>query len=113
MTGANGFVGKSLCVELHRQGQTVRAVTRSANLQVENIETLSVCSIDGETDWTPALPGVNVVIHLAARVHVMKDTAIDALAEFRRVWLSFGGLVDLGSRKQQRDPKVPLVKHLA
>lgn len=85
MTGANGFVGKSLCVELHRQGQTVRAVTRSANLQVENIETLSVCSIDGETDWTAALPGVNVVIHLAARVHVMKDTAIDALAEFRRV----------------------------
>jgi len=85
VTGANGFVGKPLCVELLRQGQIVRAVTRSANLQVENIEAVSVFTIDGETDWTAALYGVNVVIHLAARVHVMKDTAIDALAEFRRV----------------------------
>ncbi|MFA5919748.1 MAG: SDR family oxidoreductase [Methylococcaceae bacterium] len=85
VTGANGFVGKPLCVELLRQGQIVRAVTRSANLQVENIEAVSVFTIDGKTDWTAALYGVNVVIHLAARVHVMKDTAIDALAEFRRV----------------------------
>ncbi len=85
VTGANGFVGKPLCVELLRQGQTVRAVTRSKNLQVENIEAVSVCAMDGKTDWTDALLGVNVVIHLAARVHVMKDTAIDALSEFRRV----------------------------
>ena len=85
MTGANGFVGKSLCVELLRQGESIRAVTRSAHLQVENIETVSVSTIDGETDWAPALPGVNIVIHLAARVHVMKDTANDALSEFRRV----------------------------
>ncbi|MGZ8903955.1 MAG: UDP-glucose 4-epimerase family protein [Methylobacter sp.] len=85
VTGANGFVGKPLCVELLRQGQIVRAVTRSANLQVENIEAVSVFTIDGKTDWTAALYCVNVVIHLAARVHVMKDTAIDALAEFRRV----------------------------
>ena len=85
VTGANGFVGKSLCVELLRQDQAVRAVTRSATRQAENIEAVSVCTIDGETDWTHALPGVDVVIHLAARVHVMKDTASDALAEFRRV----------------------------
>jgi len=85
VTGANGFVGKSLCLELIRQGQTVRAVTRSANLQVENIKAMSVCNIDGKTDWAYALLGVNVVIHLAARVHVMKDNAIDALAEFRKV----------------------------
>ena len=85
VTGANGFVGKSLCVELLRQGQIVRAVTRSANLQVENIEAVSIFAMDGKTDWSYALPGINVVIHLAARVHVMKDTAIDALAEFRKV----------------------------
>ncbi|MDD1623406.1 MAG: NAD-dependent epimerase/dehydratase family protein, partial [Methylococcaceae bacterium] len=54
VTGANGFVGKPLCVELLRQGQIVRAVTRSANLQVENIEAVSVFTIDGKTDWTAA-----------------------------------------------------------
>jgi len=85
ITGANGFVGKSLCVELLRQGQTVRAAVRSASLQVENIETVSVSEINSETDWTDALLGIKVVIHLAARVHVMNDTVIDALSEFRRV----------------------------
>ena len=85
VTGANGFVGKPLCVELLRQGHIVRGVTRSATRQAENIEAVSVCTIDSETDWTHALPGVDIVIHLAARVHVMKDTASDALAAFRRV----------------------------
>jgi nucleoside-diphosphate-sugar epimerase len=84
VTGANGFIGKQLCVELHRQEQFVRAAVRSANVPITNIETVSVGEINGETDWTDALLGIKVVIHLAGRVHVMKDTAIDALAEFRR-----------------------------
>lgn len=85
VSGANGFVGKALCIELCRQGQSVRAAVRSATRQVENVETVSVGEINGETDWTDALLGVKVVIHLAARVHVMKDTAMDPLAEFRKV----------------------------
>jgi nucleoside-diphosphate-sugar epimerase len=55
---------------------------RSANSPVENIEVAAVGSIDGQTDWSDALRGVDVVIHLAARVHVMNDTAVDPLAEF-------------------------------
>ena len=85
ITGANGFVGKPLCAELLRQGKTVRAAVRSANSPVENIEVAAVGSIDGKTDWSDALRGVDVVIHLAARVHVMKDTAVDPLAEFLKV----------------------------
>lgn len=38
-----------------------------------------------ETNWSPALHGVDVVVHAAARVHVMQDMAIDPLAEFRRI----------------------------
>jgi nucleoside-diphosphate-sugar epimerase len=37
-----------------------------------------------DTDWTPALDGVDVVVHTAARVHVMHETSADPLAEFRR-----------------------------
>lgn len=85
ITGANGFVGKPLCTELLRQGQSVRVAVRSANALIENVEVVAVGSIDGQTDWTDALRGVDVVIHLAARVHVMHDTATDPLAEFRRV----------------------------
>jgi nucleoside-diphosphate-sugar epimerase len=48
----------------------------------DDVENVSVGSIDGFTDWTPALKGVDAIIHLAARVHVMRDTALDPLTEF-------------------------------
>jgi nucleoside-diphosphate-sugar epimerase len=85
ITGSNGFVGKALCAELLRQGQSVRAAVRSTNPSVENVEVATVGSIDGKTEWSDALRGVDVVIHLAARVHVMKDIAADPLAEFLKV----------------------------
>lgn len=85
ITGANGFVGQSLCAKLLRQGQSVRAAVRSASPSIDTIEVVAVGTIDGETDWTDALYGVDVVIHLAARVHVMKDVSVDPLAEFRKI----------------------------
>ena len=85
VTGANGFVGKPLCLALLKQGQAVRAAVRGANRQVENCETVVVGELNDQTDWTNALTGIKAVIHLAARVHVMNDTSTDALAEFRRV----------------------------
>jgi len=88
ITGANGFVGKQLCTELLRQGQFVRAamrLERVESLVLENIETVPIGILDGKTDWTNALLGINVVIHLAARVHVMKDNAVDSLDELRKV----------------------------
>ncbi len=85
VTGANGFVGKYLCAELLRQGHFVRAAVRSACPPIDAAEMAFVGAIDGEINWNSALRGVDVVIHLAARVHVMKDTAADPLAEFLRV----------------------------
>lgn len=82
VTGANGFVGKPLCAELLRRGHSVRAAVRAAGAPADNIEQVAVGSIDGATDWSMALRGVDVVIHLAARVHVMSDNAADPLAEF-------------------------------
>ena len=42
-----------------------------------------VGDINAHTNWTDALDGVDVVIHLAARVHVMNDVALDPLEEYR------------------------------
>ena len=84
-TGANGFVGKALCAELFQQNYSVRAAVRSASIQIENTEPISIGEINAETDWTSALLGIKVVIHLAARVHVMNDKANDPLTEFRKV----------------------------
>ncbi|MCX7100054.1 MAG: SDR family oxidoreductase [Methylobacter sp.] len=75
VSGANGFVGTALCAELLRSGQSVRAAVRSATTQVVNAQNVSVGEINGETDWTNALFNTKTVIHLAARVHVMKDNS--------------------------------------
>ena len=82
VTGANGFIGQSLCAEALRQGWQVKGTTRSACTMPAGAEIAVVGSMDDETDWTKALCGVDVVIHLAARVHVMVDAAPDPLAEF-------------------------------
>lgn len=83
VTGASGFVGRALCAELVKRGQAVHAVFRnSANLA--GCEAVKISGIDADTDWTGALQGIEVVIHLAARVHVMRDDASDPLGEFRR-----------------------------
>jgi nucleoside-diphosphate-sugar epimerase len=85
ITGANGFVGRPLCAELSQRGYQVRAAMRSQDRLFAASETVAVGAINGETDWSSALNGVDAVIHLAARVHVMKDNAADPLAEFLKV----------------------------
>ena len=85
VTGASGFIGKSLTTKLIWQGYSVCAAVRSTKSQVNNAEVVVVGEIDGNTDWTNALRSVDVVIHLAARVHVMNEHATSPLAEFRKV----------------------------
>jgi nucleoside-diphosphate-sugar epimerase len=85
ITGASGFVGRALCAELLARGYGVRAAVRNAALAPEHTAVSVVGEIDGETRWGDALNGIDVVIHLAARVHVMRDIATDPLEEFRKV----------------------------
>ncbi len=84
VTGATGFVGRRLCFELNRQEHRVHAATRGG-VCIENCEASKVGEIDENTHWEDALRNVEVVIHLAARVHVMNDNAFDPLAAFRTV----------------------------
>lgn len=85
ITGANGFVGQSLCRVALKSGFQVRGAMKSRCVLPPGVDSTIVGSIDGETNWTDALDSVEVVIHLAARVHVMSDESSDPLAEFRRV----------------------------
>jgi nucleoside-diphosphate-sugar epimerase len=85
VTGANGLIGHSLCAALSRQTHAVVAAVRSANTPLMGIERAVIGSIDSTTDWTTALLNVEVVIHLAARVHVMNDHAVNPLTAFRKV----------------------------
>lgn len=85
VTGANGFVGSELVAELKRQAVGVRVATRTPTNKFDDVETFTLRSFDADTDWGRSLVGVDVVIHLAARVHVMKDTSANPLDEFRKV----------------------------
>lgn len=85
VTGASGFVGQALCETAVRRGFHVRGAVRTASSLPSGAEPVTVGAIDGETDWEEALRNVDAVIHLAARVHVMSDSAADPLAEFRLV----------------------------
>lgn len=76
VTGANGFVGNILCPMLARAGYTVRAAMRAGKPRPAGVtDSVVVGDIDGATEWTAAVRGVDLVIHLAARVHVLNDGA--------------------------------------
>ena len=80
VTGASGFVGTALCAQLAATGHAPRPAVRTAHgLPGEVV----VGDIDARTDWTAALNGCDVVVHLAARVHVMHDTTHNPLALYR------------------------------
>jgi nucleoside-diphosphate-sugar epimerase len=87
ITGANGFVGRSLCSAFLREGHLVRGAIRQSVSDVfpYGVEYVQVGEINETTDWSAALAGIDVLVHLAARVHVMHDTAADPLTEFQRV----------------------------
>ena len=85
VTGANGFVGRALCSDALERGIRVRGITRNPCQLQPGIENIPVGDVDGGTDWTQALAGCDVVVHLAARVHIMHDNSKNPLAEFRRV----------------------------
>lgn len=88
VTGANGFIGQSLCSDLVKRGYFVRGTVRSRS-KIEQCLTCSehiiVDDIGPETFWDEVLKDIDIVIHLAARVHVMKEKASDALFEYRKV----------------------------
>ena len=84
VTGANGFIGGVLCEHLEQHGIAIRRAVRSGAPILPG-NTVAVGDVGPTTDWSEALSGVDAVVHLAARVHVMRDTAADPLAEFRRV----------------------------
>jgi nucleoside-diphosphate-sugar epimerase len=86
ITGASGFVGRALGELLHNDSRfEIIGAVRGSEKVAASSKHVVVGDINGATDWTAALTGVRTVVHLAARVHVMHETAVNPLADFRRV----------------------------
>ncbi len=84
VTGATGFIGSSLCRVLAAEGfDVIAGVRRDGGAPGAEVRVLGDLGV--ETDLSAALDGVDAVMHLAARAHVMAEGAADPLAEYRRI----------------------------
>jgi nucleoside-diphosphate-sugar epimerase len=81
ITGADGFVGRALAAHLAADGHTLRTAVRVRRSE----GAIEVGDIAVFQDWQRLLQGIDVVVHLAARAHELHESALDSVAEFRRV----------------------------
>lgn len=87
LTGATGFVGGAILRRIisEKKYPVVAALRDSSPSLAEEVETVRFSTLDGHTSWKDCFANTDVVIHSAARVHVMSDTEKDPLLAFRKV----------------------------
>jgi nucleoside-diphosphate-sugar epimerase len=86
VTGASGFVGSALCGHLIERGLTTIGIVRHIpGNPVPGVDYQIVSGLSESELWEEILVGVDVVVHCAARAHVMGDSEIDPLAVYREV----------------------------
>jgi nucleoside-diphosphate-sugar epimerase len=96
VTGGSGFIGRAVVRQARAAGYTVRVASRrqlEPALFGDGVECVQVQGLGPTTSWTDALRIVDVVIHLAARVHVMSSAARVSDPEFHQA--NFAGTLQL------------------
>jgi nucleoside-diphosphate-sugar epimerase len=95
VTGATGFVGQAACRSLAAAGYQVRQAVRQPPAHPD-AQTCVVGDIGTATDWSAALEGIEVVLHLAGRAHVLREAPTRALGMYRAV--NVDGTIRLANR---------------
>ena len=85
VTGAAGFVGRALCPALAAAGHEVIAGVREGTAPPGAHAHRTLGDLAEERSLDAAVAGVDAVVHLAARAHMMRETAADPLILYRRV----------------------------
>ena len=85
VTGAGGFIGQRLVSRLRRQGHHVRGIdlSRPSGWLGEGFRALDITDALSAGDLERAMEGVDVVFHLAAKVHALTEVAQDRAEYFR------------------------------
>ena len=81
ITGANGFIGATLCKSLKLYYNHIRGFVRARDVDNKSAETkyISVGDISSKTNWKNPLKGSDCIIHCAGLTHQMsniKDTNV-------------------------------------
>jgi nucleoside-diphosphate-sugar epimerase len=89
ITGATGFIGQAICKTLVARGMSIRATGRNLSklnkLKNNQIETQQIADITPTMNWEKALSGCHTVVHLAARTHILHETASNPLEIYSNV----------------------------
>jgi nucleoside-diphosphate-sugar epimerase len=83
VTGAGGFVGDALCRRLSASGCRVVGIFRDQPAPRDWMEIRTTGDLTQLSDFNDLVEGADTVIHLAARLHMMRDTATDPELAFR------------------------------
>lgn len=82
ITGASGFVGQALIAKLTKHEVTAIVRNHAPNLNVKKCFRTEISEF---SDHSEALSNCDVVIHCAARVHVMNEQSTDPLEAYRQI----------------------------
>jgi nucleoside-diphosphate-sugar epimerase len=87
VTGATGFIGSHLLPVLHQQNWQITATVRNDFHQFRSlpIKIIKIGDINNSADWHQVLQGIDAIVHLAARAHILYDDTPNPEAEFLRV----------------------------
>ena len=87
ITGSNGFIGQHLCTELLRRGWKVRGSIRRPEAQRDLVPAIepAVLNVVRDDGLPATVSGVDAVVQLAGRTHVLQDKVSDALDAYRCV----------------------------
>lgn len=87
VTGSTGFVGTALIERLIKDQFFVSATVRNASTNKCNsdVNLIDIGHLTSSLDWSHALRGVNTIVHLAARAHILNDKSKDPLGDYRYI----------------------------
>ncbi len=102
VTGATGFLGRALYKQLRQQLYIVKTTGRIAKVPFDSVD-YRVTSIDHQTNWSSILDGIDTVLHLAARAHVMREQLTNSLDAYRET--NVGGTLNLARQAAQAGVK--------
>lgn len=87
ITGANGFIGRAVTEKLAaNKGHVICAAVRKSTIKFQNaVKLFENLDLSREANWSDALKTVEIVIHCAARVHILSEKSQNPLKDFREI----------------------------
>lgn len=99
VTGADGFIGRSVCKNLVERGHAVTAVSRTGTVCLGAIKSFASGSICANKDWGSELCDIDAVIHLAGVTHSSYGQGANLLEHYRNV--NVGGTFGLAKQAKE------------